>query len=69
MPRRLLHASRCERQVLLENEWVNITSSAGQLEMKAVGKELYMQPTDLAIKWDAELLAIAQVVVIRSAVQ
>jgi hypothetical protein len=30
--------------------------------MKAVGgAAIYMTPTDLAIKWDAELLAIAQV--------
>jgi hypothetical protein len=56
-------AARCigrPRRPLLEHHWVNATSSAGQLEMKAVGKELYMQPTDLAIKWDSELRAIAQ---------
>ncbi|EFJ42526.1 catalase [Volvox carteri f. nagariensis] len=48
-------------RVLLDNDWVNVTSSAGQLEMKAVGKEgIYMTPTDLAIKWDAVLSAIAQ---------
>ncbi len=55
-------------QVLLDNEWVNTTSSAGQLEMKAVGKELYMRPTDLAIKWCPILSAIAQVGAVRSAV-
>ncbi|GIL88360.1 hypothetical protein Vretifemale_16333 [Volvox reticuliferus] len=48
-------------KVLLNNDWVNTTSAAGQLEMKAVGKEgIYMMPTDLAVKWDPASAAIAQ---------
>ncbi|GIL54308.1 hypothetical protein Vafri_9888 [Volvox africanus] len=48
-------------KVLLDNDWVNVTSAAGQLEMKAVGKEgVYMMPCDLAIKWDPVFAAIAQ---------
>ncbi|GLC45298.1 hypothetical protein PLESTM_001717300 [Pleodorina starrii] len=47
-------------KVLLMNEWENVTSPAGLLEMKAVGKPLYMMPCDLAIKWDAAFAAIAQ---------
>ncbi|GLI71653.1 hypothetical protein VaNZ11_016934 [Volvox africanus] len=48
-------------KVLLNNDWVNTTSAAGQLEMKAVGKAgVYMMPTDLALKWDPVFSAIAQ---------
>ncbi|GIL55344.1 hypothetical protein Vafri_10884 [Volvox africanus] len=48
-------------KVLLNNDWVNVTSAAGQLEMKAVGTEgVYMMPTDLAVKWDPVFATIAQ---------
>lgn len=60
-------------QVLLTNTWTNATSPSGQLEFRAAagggqqgrgqgqGQQLVMTPTDMAVRWDPELLAIAQV--------
>ena len=43
--------------------WQRGYSSEGLEEFSAAGggKGLFMTPSDLAIKWDAEMLAIAQV--------
>lgn len=44
---------------LLEETW-EIYNNTGNLQYKAVGKELYMLPADLALKWDPTFLAIVQ---------
>jgi len=45
---------------LLTETWVAFTTPGGELEYKAEGKELYMTPSDLNLKWDSTYLAIAQ---------
>lgn len=45
---------------LLDNTWSKTKSSAGKTQYKADGKDLYMLPTDVIFKYDAELQAIAQ---------
>eukprot|EP00198_Chlamydomonas_reinhardtii_P000393 XP_001689728.1 catalase/peroxidase [Chlamydomonas reinhardtii] len=49
-------------KVLLGEAWQRGYSSEGLEEFSAAGggKGLFMTPSDLAIKWDAEMLAIAQ---------
>ncbi|KAG2424571.1 hypothetical protein HXX76_014451 [Chlamydomonas incerta] len=48
-------------KVLLGETWLRTNSSEGLEEFAAAGgKGLFMTPTDLAIKWDPEMLAIAQ---------
>lgn len=51
-------------QVLLTNTWINATSPSNQTEFRAAaggGQQLVMTPVDMAVRWDPELLAIAQV--------
>eukprot|EP00775_Hariotina_reticulata_P003692 gene3692-3952_t len=48
-------------KVLLNNDWVQLQSAAGKLEYKAKGKEgIFMMPSDLVIKNDPALAAIAK---------
>jgi len=48
-------------KVLLGNDWVEQKSSAGKVEYKAKGKEgIFMMPSDLVIKNDSALAAIAK---------
>jgi catalase (peroxidase I) len=47
-------------KTLLLEDWQKVVSGAGKEEYKAVGKTLYMMPSDLVLKWDAEFAAIAQ---------
>jgi catalase (peroxidase I) len=45
---------------LLTETWAEYTTPGGMLEYKAAGKELYMTPYDLNLKWDSTYLAIAE---------
>ncbi|KAG2448406.1 hypothetical protein HYH02_006298 [Chlamydomonas schloesseri] len=55
------HLSNQYFKVLLDETWLRTNSSEGLEEFAAAGGTgLFMTPTDLAIKWDAEMLAIAQ---------
>lgn len=45
---------------LLSETWVSYTAEGGKPQYKALGKELYMLPSDLLLKYDPEMLAIAQ---------
>ena len=47
-------------KTLLLEDWQKVTSPTGKEEYKAAGKALYMMPSDLVLKWDAEFAAIAQ---------
>ena len=45
---------------LVDMQWEKTVSSAGKVEYKARGKELYALPTDLLLRYDPALLAIVQ---------
>jgi catalase (peroxidase I) len=47
-------------KVLLEEEWEINSTTKWEPEYKAKGKEIFMLGSDLAIRFDAQLLAIAQ---------
>jgi len=46
---------------LVNEQWMSyIVTGSGNVEYKAVGKELFMLPQDMALRWDSAYLAIAQ---------
>ncbi len=45
---------------LLTETWQQTTSPAGNVQYQAAGKQLFMTPMDLALRWDPTLMSIAQ---------